>query len=95
MKLLAHRAGLVVFDLLLGAASQSPRAERIATKIASCTDMYFGGVLRDWARIDPASDAAEAPGEDLRRIVAGRLRGDRAAASSATTTTPRSSVAFP
>jgi flagellar biosynthesis protein FlhG len=77
MKLLAQRAGLVVFDLVLGAAAQSPRAERIATKIASCTDMYFGGVLRDWARIDPAGDAGEAPGSDLRRLVAERLRGER------------------
>ena len=34
MKLLAQRAGLVVHDLLLGAAPHSPRAERIAAKLA-------------------------------------------------------------
>lgn len=96
MKLLAQRAGLVVFDLVLGAAAQSPRAERIATKIASCTDMYFGGVLRDWARIDPAGDAGEAPGTDLRRLVAERLRGERrprTEASSHPTANARSTVA--
>jgi flagellar biosynthesis protein FlhG len=96
-KLLAQRAGLVVFDLVLSAAPQSPRAERIVTKLASCTDMYFGGVLRDWVRIDPAGDAAEAPGSDLRRLVAERLRGQRRApreAPSMTTAVRRSTVAF-
>jgi hypothetical protein len=96
-KLLAQRAGLVVFDLLLGAATQSPRAERIAAKFASCMDMYFGGVLRESVRIDPAGDAAEPPGADLRRLVAGRLRGarrDAASSSSTTTAILRSTVAF-
>jgi flagellar biosynthesis protein FlhG len=94
-KLLAHRAGLVVFDLVLGAAAHSPRAERIVTKIASCTDVFFGGVLRAWARIDPAGDAAQAPGDDLRRLVAERLRGERrgrAAPTSTTTAALRSGV---
>jgi hypothetical protein len=97
-KLLASRAGLVVFDLVLGAAPQSPRVERIAAQLASCSDMYFGAVLRDWARVDPAGDATEAPGSDLRRLVAERLRGARragsAASSSTTTAAPRSTVAF-
>lgn len=76
IKLLAQRAGLPVFDLVLGAAPQSPRAGRIASQLASCTDLYFGGVLRDWARVDPAGDATEPPGPDLDRIVAHRLVGD-------------------
>ena len=79
VKLLAQRAGLVVFDLLLGAAPQSPRAERIVAKLASCADSFFGGVLRNAARIDPAGDATEPPSAALRRIAAARL--DRAAAS--------------
>ena len=78
VKLLAQRAGLVVFDLLLGAAPQSPRAERIAAKLSSCADSFFGGVLRNAARIDPAGDATEPPSVALRRIAAARL--DRAAA---------------
>ncbi len=96
-KLLAQRAGLVVFDFVLGAASQSPRAERIVTKFTACTDMYFGAVLRSSARIDPAGNAGEAPSDDLRRLVAERLRGQprRHAEASSTTTTAmlRSTVA--
>ena len=63
MKLLAQRAGLVVSELLLGAAPHSPRAERIAAKLAGCADNFFAGVLRDWAWIDPAGDPCDAPGE--------------------------------
>ncbi len=73
MKLLAQRAGLVVSDLLLAAAPHSPRAERIAAKLAGCADNFFAGVLRDWARIDPAGDPGEAPSEALRRLVAARF----------------------
>ncbi|HZV93853.1 MAG TPA: flagellar biosynthesis protein [Caldimonas sp.] len=97
-KLLAHRAGLVVFDLLLGAAPQSPRAERIADKLGACADAFFGGALRRWARIDPAGDAGEAPGLDLRRLVAERLRGLRSADADASATPAaslRSTAAFP
>ncbi len=78
MKLLAQRAGLVVSELLLGAAPHSPRAERIAAKLAGCADNFFAGVLRDWARIDPAGDPCDAPGEALRRLVAGRFENDAA-----------------
>lgn len=73
MKLLATRAGLMVADLLLGAAPHSPRAERIAASVAACAEQSFGAVLRDWARIDPAGDPNDAPGPALRRLVAGRL----------------------
>jgi NAD(P)-dependent dehydrogenase (short-subunit alcohol dehydrogenase family) len=73
MKLLTQRAGLVVFDLLLGAARQSPRSERIAMQLATCADDFLGAVLRDWVRIDPASDATEAPTPDLRRLVREQL----------------------
>jgi hypothetical protein len=74
MKLLATRAGMMVADLLLGAAPQSPRADRIAARITSCADESFGGVLRDWARIDPAGDPLETPTPALRRLVAERFR---------------------
>ncbi len=69
MKMLVQRAGLVVHDLLLGAAPQSPRAERIAMQIATCADDFLGAVLRDWVRIDPACDATESPTPELRRLV--------------------------
>jgi hypothetical protein len=67
MKLLSQRAGLVVFDLLLCASPNSPRAERIAMQLATCADDFLGAVLRDWLHIDPASDAREAPTSALRR----------------------------
>jgi flagellar biosynthesis protein FlhG len=74
MKVLTQRAGLVVHDLLLGAAPQSPRSERIAMQIATCADDFLGAVLRDWVRIDPACDATEAPTPELRRLVREQLR---------------------
>jgi len=78
MKLLAQRAGLMVADLLLGAAPQSPRAERIAAKLAGCADTFFAGVLRDWARVDPIGDPSDAPSPALRRIVAARFENHAA-----------------
>ena len=74
MKLLTQRAGLVVHDLLLGAAPQSPRSERIAMQIATCADDFLGAVLRDWVRSDPACEATEAPTPELRRLVREQLR---------------------
>jgi flagellar biosynthesis protein FlhG len=74
MKLLSQRAGLVVHDLLLGAAPNSPRSERIAMQLATCADDFLGAVLRDWAQIDPASRATDAPEPALRRLVREQLR---------------------
>jgi len=67
MKLMTQRAGLVVHDLLLSAAPNSPRAERIAMQIATCADDFLGAVRRDWVQIDPATNAHEAPTAALRR----------------------------
>jgi hypothetical protein len=74
LKLLTQRAGLIVHDLLLGAAKHSPRSERIAMQIATCADDFLGAVLRDWVQIDPACDAAEPPSPELRRLVREQLR---------------------
>ena len=82
MKLLSQRAGLVVTELLLGASPQSPRAERIAAKLAGCADNFFAGVLRDWARVDPAGDPCEPPDEALRRLVGTRFEKHAALAPS-------------
>ncbi len=78
MKLLAQRASLVVFDLVIGAAAHSPRADRIAASIAACAEGYFGGVVRTSARIDPAVEATEPPNAALRALVSTRI--DRASA---------------
>ncbi len=69
MKLLTQRAGLVVHDLLLGAASHSPRTERIAMQLATCADDFLGAALRGWAAVDPAADPGLPPAPALRRLV--------------------------
>lgn len=73
MKWLAHRGGHRVFDLVIAAAPRSPRATAIAAKIATCAELYFGGVVRRSVRIDPASDAGEPPSTELRRMAAERV----------------------
>lgn len=83
MKLLVQRAGLMVHDLLLGAAESSPRAARIALQLAVCADDFLGAVLREWAQLDPATDAAQAPAPALRRLVRTRLRGESELAADA------------
>jgi len=67
MKLMALRAGLKVHDLLLGAAADSPRAERIAVQLAVCADNFLDAVLRDWVRLDPAVAPAAPPSAGLGR----------------------------
>ena len=88
MKLLTQRAGLVVHDLLLGAADHSPRSERIAMQLATCADDFLGAVLRDWVRIDPACDANEPPSAGLRRLVRELLRTTAGEAPSEFTVAP-------
>ena len=80
MKLIAERSGFAVTELMLAASPSSPRAPRIAAKLASCADHFFAGVVRDWAWIDPAGDPCEPPGDDLRRIAASRFEKDAALA---------------
>ena len=75
IKLLTQRAGLLAHALLLGAASHSPRIERIARHVASCADLYLGAVLSDWAVVDPAADVAEPPDAALRRLARAALAG--------------------
>ena len=75
LKLLTQRAGLMVHDLLLGAAPNSPRAERIAMQIATCADDFLGAVLRDWVQLDPTAAPTDAPTPALRRLVREILRG--------------------
>ncbi len=93
MKLLAQRAALVVFDLVIGAATHSPRADRIAASIAACAEGYFGGVVRSSARIDPAVEATEPTNASLRALVSTRI--DRATARSDGARAPVSAGASP
>ena len=69
MKLLTQRAGLIVHDLLLGAAPHSPRATRIAIQLATCADNFLGAAVRESMQIDPStdSDPADPVPQALRR----------------------------
>jgi flagellar biosynthesis protein FlhG len=71
-KLLARRTGLATFDLLLAAAAQSPRVDRIVTSLAQCAENFLGALLCDWALIDPAGDHAD-DADDLERLLAGQF----------------------
>ncbi|MBE0546397.1 MAG: flagellar biosynthesis protein [Rubrivivax sp.] len=72
-KLLVQRCGLMSYDLLLAASPLSPRAVGIAASLGSCADGFLGAALRDWALIDPAGDAADAPDEALARLLGAQL----------------------
>jgi hypothetical protein len=86
IKLLAWRARLMVFHLVLGAAPSSPRTERIAAQLARCADTFIGALLHDWAHIDPACHATEAPPPGLARLVRTMLLPAPAASASANPT---------
>jgi flagellar biosynthesis protein FlhG len=74
LKLLVHRNGCLSFDLLLAVDARSPRRERIAPQLADCADRFAGAALHDWAAVDPASDAADAPAPALLRLAAALLQ---------------------
>jgi hypothetical protein len=68
MKLMTLRAGFMVYELMLSAPPASPRSERIVERLASCADDFLGAVLRDFATVDPASAATDAPPPEVRRL---------------------------
>lgn len=73
MKLLALRGKMMVFHLLLGAATRSPRAVRIAEQLTACADTYLGALMHSSAVVDPAAQADEPPPPGLRRLAQGLL----------------------
>lgn len=79
MKLLALRARMMVFGLVLGAAPGSPRAPRIAERLASCADDFLGAALESWACVDLASRPTDPLPAALRRLARAALRGDAGA----------------
>lgn len=68
-KVLVQRAGLMTCDLIMSAPQGSRRARAIASSLADTIERYLGALLADWAQIDPAVDVAEAPGDDLQRLL--------------------------
>jgi flagellar biosynthesis protein FlhG len=73
IKLLALRAGLMAHDLLISAEPDSPRAARVADRVARCADDFLGAALHDWVAIDPAESATDAPSDALQRLVREQL----------------------
>jgi flagellar biosynthesis protein FlhG len=57
-KLLAQRAGVTVFDLLVAGARDASRRDRIAASLDACLDRFLGARLQAHAGIEPASAAA-------------------------------------
>lgn len=72
-KLLAHRCGLMTFDLLLAAPPQSPRAAAIPASLGGCIESFLGAMLRHSALVDPASAVDEPASPSLARLLAAQL----------------------
>ena len=72
-KLLASRNGLMTFDLLLAAASHSPRANGIHASLAGCLDNFLGALLLGSALIDPASGPDDPPDSALKHLLTAQL----------------------
>lgn len=77
-KLLAQRCRLLTFDLLLAAPPVSPRLRAIAGSLASCAERFLGGLLHDWAVVDPASDVQDPIEPALARLFAAQMLIDDA-----------------
>ncbi len=75
-KLLAGRAALLTFDLLLAAPAQSPRVVAIADSLAGCAETFLGALVLHSALIDPAGDPAEPADAALAALIAAQLALD-------------------
>lgn len=73
IKLLATRAGLMAHDLLFSAVPDSPRAARVAERLARCADDFLGAVLHDWVAVDPGEAATDGPSLRLKRLAREQL----------------------
>ena len=78
IKLLAQRAGVFAFDLLVLVETGSPKADRqaqaVAQRLADCAERFLDVGLRSWAAVDPASDRDDAPAPELLALLAAQLR---------------------
>ena len=71
-KLLVQRARLAHFDLLMCAAA-SRHARAVRTSLTNCLEGFIGAVLHGFAQIDPATDVAEPPSDELRNLLGDQL----------------------
>jgi flagellar biosynthesis protein FlhG len=73
MKVLVQRAGLWVFDLVLAAPAESPRAHAIPRHLARCAETFLGAALGHMAQVSPdAAPNAPTPAA-LRRLLAAQI----------------------
>lgn len=72
-KLLAQRARLMSFDLLM-CSPPSRHARAVAASLMQCLEGFLGAVLYAQALVDPATDVAEPPRDDLRHLLQEQLR---------------------
>lgn len=63
VKLLAQRAGIAAFDLVVIAsptrAGHPAGAERLVRRLADCSERFLGVAVRSWAEVDPGADPDE------------------------------------
>ncbi len=69
VKLLAQRAGIAAFDLVVSEASARSGADRLARRLADCSERFLGVALRSWAEVDPGSDPADPAAPALDALV--------------------------
>jgi hypothetical protein len=81
-KLLAQRARLASFDLLMCAAP-TRHARAVTASLGNCLEGFLGAVLHATAQIDPATDVSEAPSDELRDLLGDQLHASLLAQSDA------------
>ena len=79
LKMLAQRAQLMTFDLLVVAAPTSPRIEAIAASLAGCAERFLGGLLLGWTALDPAEDPMQPVDDALMALLDSQLALDAGA----------------
>ncbi|MBI3367266.1 MAG: flagellar biosynthesis protein [Burkholderiales bacterium] len=73
MKVIAHRLGVLAFDLLIVGNADGPRCERIAERLSSCADTFLGAAIAQWAIVDPTNTDPDALPVALRRLASSQL----------------------
>lgn len=94
LKLMAQRASLLTFDLLVVAASSSPRTEHIAASLGDCAERFLGGLLRGWTHVDPAEDPTQPVDDALLQLLRSQLELDDAAGPWPASMPPRQRAAL-
>lgn len=64
VKLLAQRAAIAAFDVVVIAPPTRPgadfRAGKLARRLADCSERFLGVAMRSWAEVDPEADPGDA-----------------------------------